>query len=103
MGAADHQRQRLQDPGQLPPAALAPGVTENVTTLPNGLLLVAMGQNHVPGTLGPGLSTQQWRSPMTGALPDLWVPAGYDWCVTFEGITDRDVLSEFYAVVEQAV
>jgi hypothetical protein len=62
---------------------------------------MSIGQNSQPGKLGPGTPGAVIRSPMEGALPDMWVPSGFEWVVTFEGGTDRDQMSEFYAIVQQ--
>ena len=59
------------------------------------------GQNYVPGKNGPGTPTSQVRSPANAGLPDLWVPAGYQWSTVSEGMTDRDQCSFFFAIVEQ--
>jgi hypothetical protein len=62
---------------------------------------LSLGQNSDFGKAGPGAANAVLRSPMQGALPDQWVPAGFAWQVSFEGGTDRDQMSEFYALVEQ--
>ena len=59
------------------------------------------GQNLWLGKLGPGTATNQVRSPANAALPDIWVPAGFQWVTVSEGHTNRDQLSFFYAFVEE--
>jgi hypothetical protein len=60
-----------------------------------------IGQNLWVGKNGPGTSLATVRSPANAALPDMWIPAGFQWVTVSEGHTDRDQLSFFYAFVEQ--